>query len=235
MKSMKICIMFFLLVLNVSVSALTVYVDPGSWSGLRSTDTTGIVAAGSWSGVNNPGFQIKWDIGINFYGGYDYVYTISGEGGADLGKSLSHWILEVTNPALMSDFTNINRNVEYGPDTHLPTSGNFNMPGSIYGFKDETTLLEEEMGDTLNYVFSFNTYRAPVWGDFYAKDGKTGGVWNTAYNSGFGQDPTIETTDFSDWIARPNGHTNEVPEASSIILLALGILGFIRMNPRKLG
>ena len=43
----------------------------------------------------------------------------------------------------------------------------------------------------------------PVWGDFYAKGGN--GVY--AYNTGFGTDPDLLTTDFNPWLMVPGTKT----------------------------
>jgi hypothetical protein len=60
------------------------------------------------------------------------------------------------------------------------------MPDSgIYGVKFET-----RQDDPANKVtITFTTLHQPVWGDFYAVDGKKPGSPTYAYNTGFGIDP----------------------------------------------
>jgi hypothetical protein len=69
-----------------------------------------------------------------------------------------------------------------------------------------------------------------VWGDFYAKDGKQNNIDAIAYNANFGTDPDGTTTDFSGWIATPDGGSTSVPDASIMLLLgsAFIALGLFR-------
>lgn len=140
-------------------------------------------------------------------------------GGSLLSKGLSHWILEVTDPSLPSDFFNFSTPIANGPRTFTPNQGNSNpdMPGDIYGIKWGGTETEAETVWVL-----FQTFKDPVWGDFYAKDGLLGldGVWTTAWNAGFGTDPDIHTTNFTDWMPTPN---SAVPEPATILLLGVGL------------
>lgn len=87
-------------------------------------------------------------------------------------------------------------------------------------------------------VVSFISTQAPVWGDFYARDGGGNGPGTIyAYNLGFGTDPSFSETNFSNWIARPDGVTTpppgDVPEAAScLIWLGLGVASAFAMRKR---
>ena len=77
-----------------------------------SADTNQLITSGAFSlgeGKHNKGFQIAWQITEAGPGkAFHYEYTISGVDGAALGKTLSHWNLEVSNPSSRSDFSNFN-------------------------------------------------------------------------------------------------------------------------------
>jgi len=64
---------------------------------------------------------------------------------------------------------------------------------------------------------TFTTEQAPVWGDFFATGGQ-----DYAYNVGISTLPDAGTTDFTYWIARPDGATS-VPEPSTLVLLLSGM------------
>jgi hypothetical protein len=150
MDSMKTKLFFaiaLLLVFPVAVLAIPITAD---FSGTRSTSDGSVFAADGWSGAGNKGFQIEWE--ISFDGAnYNYEYTISGQVGTDLSKALSHWILEVTNPSLKNEFSNVSPSFAEAPKTYTPASGNPEMPGDLYGIKWDTS------GDPLVYTVTFTT------------------------------------------------------------------------------
>jgi len=222
---MKKCIKYFIIIALVMLMSGFAYaaipVGVGDWTGSRSTPSgSGVVGAGGWSGTGNNGFKINWSIN-KVVNTYNYSYTLAGVTNG-LSKALSHWILEVTNPSTSNDFFSLNLPISSdSPKTWTPGGSNPNMPSNIYGIKWDTT------GDPSVYTSSFSTLKNPVWGDFFAKSGKDAGIWTTAWNTGFGTDPTSETTVFTNWIPTPNGdnHKNPVPEPATMILVSFGFIG----------
>jgi hypothetical protein len=193
-----------------------------------STDTSQLVTTGPFSldaGKHHNGFQIAWQITQASAGSaFHYEYTLSGLGGEALGKTLSHWILEVANPSSRSDFSNFSGIQEpydgqYVPADWQPKQGSQGQPGDLYGIKFNSDRDYVKVG-TRNYTFSFDTLCQPVWGDFYAKG--SNGVY--AYNSGFGTNPDLLTTNFNPWIMVPGAKT-AAPLPGSVLLLGSGLLG----------
>jgi hypothetical protein len=167
-----------------------------------------------------PGFSISWDISYDTTALlWNYEYTLQGS------KAISHFVLEVTNPAEVSDFTNIQVQINNGAWTPYSIVGpevwfgqnpsNPGLPTPLYGIKFDT-------GANL-VSYSFQTANDPVWGNFYAKDGKIKGQDVYAYNdavgsSGFNSDNKL------DFIPRPDGGNNTpmAPEPVSTILFLSG-------------
>ncbi|MCX5660272.1 MAG: VPLPA-CTERM sorting domain-containing protein, partial [Planctomycetota bacterium] len=84
-------------------------------------------------------------------------------------------------------------------------------------------------------TYTLVTDRAPVWGDFYTKDGVAGGLGaNTAWNTGFGTDAAADATDFTNWVATPDTVSAvPVPAAAWMGLVTMGIAGLSGVARRR--
>ncbi|MBC8413149.1 hypothetical protein H8E50_05725 [bacterium] len=187
---------------------------------------------GSEGGLDGywPGFNISWDISYDFSSTlWHYEYTLQNS------KDISHMILEVSNTATAGDIQNFHYSdsgaafqtgqIE-GP-TVWTKSGNITMPNSFYGVKFNVG------GNPV--VYSFDTHLDPVWGNFFAKDGKDGGDSVYAHNTGLNTSP-FNSTDELDYIVRPDGGGNPpiVPEPiSSTLFIAGGIAMIARRYLKK--
>ena len=93
------------------------------------------------------------------------------------------------------------------------------MPEAMYGIKFDSC------GDSTNVTVSFDSDRAPVWGDFYSKDGKLPcSDWCSLYNSGF------TFCDYDPFLPAANGSVQNhllvpdsyIPAPGAIILVCIG-------------
>jgi hypothetical protein len=212
-----------------ALEAVDTPVDAAFWNSSRSTNSgDGIQATKDWSGVGNDGFKLSWDISLD-NNIFHYVYTVTDTKGGDLDKDLSHLILQFSDSFTSSDYLDANGNPVPGivlTNYSSTTQGgsNPNMPGVLYGVK--------YAGDGGQLTIDFYTQRAPVWGSFYAKSGKTDGVDVVAWNTGFtstSTGPGVGVTDFTPWIARPDSSL-AIPEPTTMLLMgsSLGAIYFAR-------
>jgi len=184
------------------------------------------------------------------------------EGEGTLGKGLSHWNLQVSDgvgsdafSGFLEQYVHDGSEVEYDDDfvpelaTHTASHGNPVMPGDLYGLKWDTPDVDIEVEgedessfetlDAREAHFEFDSTQTPVWGNFYAKDGggKDEDKAVFAYNDGFLSMPTDSTTDFGNWIPRPDGDSVivsiPVPAAAPIGIALLALLGVLRVARKR--
>lgn len=203
-------------------SAASVYgtdVDAANYgtSGTPITRSLGAIAGtGTYSSLS-VAWYITQSAGV-FH--YDYVFNTNTQ-----SPTFSHVILEVSNGATLSNLA-VNGN-SVNPDAVLglyhPNPGNNSNPGlpaDIYGYKITP-------GGVSTLHLTFDTDRAPVWGNFYTKGNNTNYAWNTGMGiSGFDSD------NINFFIARPDSH-GAVPEPSSIALLGCGAIGLMGVAARR--
>ena len=165
MKSRKTIWLAVVVMLTVGLNASATLIDS-----ISTTDA--LTASGDWL---TDGFTVAWNISPNGDGTWHYIYDFIQSDGTDLEKDVSHFIIQVSE-----NFTSDDISGGLTPDWYGESPSNPGIPGSIWGIKV----------DSGGNSFSFDSTRAPMWGDFYAKDGEasTGDVKNYVYNSDFGEE-----------------------------------------------
>lgn len=185
---------------------------------------SGVYATDGWSNgfsitsavtrfVDNQGFYVYE---------YDYLATVP-------TKEFSHIIFGVSAGApstnfwqgTVNDHTTPLVTANYSPSD--PGNSNPGLPAAFWGIKFD------DLSGT-NVEFSFFSYNAPVWQDFYAKDGTSGGSDVYAYNTGFGQTITPYDTNY---IIGPDSVGGKVPIPPSVLLMGSGLLGMGILSWRK--
>lgn len=184
----------------------------------------GITASGSWNSTTTKFSWSVYDVGLqngSTLWQYDYFFEVP-------GKDISHMIVEVSPNKTNDDFV-VLPGSSAGVQVYGDEGGsNPNIPETLWGIKFEN--------GALTMAASLQTTLAPVWGDFYAKDGKDGGIdvaaWNTGFTAG-----DIDPTDppgngsISYHILRPDT-VSQVPEPSTMLLLSLSLLGLAGVRKR---
>ncbi|MHB0914010.1 MAG: PEP-CTERM sorting domain-containing protein [Armatimonadota bacterium] len=208
------------LALTVVIAGAAFAATGPSYSGGLSAADGGLITTGTWADPSNPA-TLDWT--VTYIGGlWDYSYTLS-----VYGMDVSHAIIEVSPEFTVGDLFNPYLNgtewTNIGIDNFEPGPGNPNMPGDIYGLKFDAT-------NGTFVTIDFQSDRAPVWGDFYAKDGATDGVFSTLYNSGFtAADPTAPAANGSldGHLLRPDAVVPEPGTLAGLIVLG-GLLPAMR-------
>src|SRR3972149_6765052 len=160
--------------------AIPITLDSGSIS-----YSAGISATDGWQSTST---TLSWNI-TNPGGAFPYHYSYAWTAPT---KGLSQFILEVSDGALASDFSNFGTTWGSGmtaldPTTYTPPlPGSPGLPDSIYGIKITPT--PDSSGNLpTSLSWSFDSTHRPEWGDFYAKDGKDAAtkIDVIGYNVGF--------------------------------------------------
>jgi hypothetical protein len=198
-----------LLACLVLLGALSSVSRADTYSGSLSYNA-GLYTQGVW---NAPGTAIEWCVTDNTTS-WHYKYTLTAA-----AQNISHLIIEVSPTFTAADIKN--STLSYDLDTYSSANGNPDMPSAMWGLK-------WNFGTSTTMTVEFDSDRAPVWGDFYSKDGKApqSDTFNVAYNLGFGNPDTDPA------VAIGNGSVRDhilVPDTTSVLPLPgaviLGLLG----------
>lgn len=185
---------------------------------IESDPGDGMIATAGWSDGDA---ELSWSVSES--GGiwtYDYQWSTE-------RKALSHIIFGVSETFTQANIlagTTARWSLGWFGDEGNSNPG---IPDLIYGLKFGGSDTDED--------FRIVTDRAPMWGDFYAKDGRDGGADVYAYNAAFGSDPIAYTAGSSPYgyALVPDTITSSVPEPGTFMLFGLGIttLLFVKKKP----
>jgi hypothetical protein len=201
MHTCRLRLVFVLLLGSFCLNCLACADMTDEYFGTLSGDSIENTKSG-WDGAS-----IEWGIQQNADNSWHYEYNVS------VPKyDISHIIIEVTPNATLEDFYNFNGSFNEAEIGWMQNPGSPNLPENIYGIKFES------IEDNTNWYMSFDSNRSPVWGDFYAKDGKPGGeMWNVGFTNN-------DIDNSSNHIMRPNGDA-AVPEPASSAMVLIGLAG----------
>jgi len=224
-------ILFLLFSLATSVASAGLI-----YTGSLSSETGGIQGSGVWVDVtllrekDYPNWvpaTLTWTVSENPDMSWRYQYELTVYRG-----DISHMIIETSLNFAFEDVLNCTENyqVEWFP----PGPSTPGMPDNIYGVKFDGLTETTE-------TITFDSWRTPIWGNFYSKDGRAGGEQNAVWNTGFpdpGFDPYSEPSDgsLSYHILVPDtvlGPSEVIPEPASIVLLLAGLSGLLLSTRNK--
>jgi hypothetical protein len=191
-----------------------------AYVGTLSSLDAGILGGGNW--IHTGPTTLEWNVAYDVTAGaWRYAYDFAHPVGAT-----SHFVLETSESFTSNDILWAEGDFAGTEVGWFSGPSNPGIPEALYGIKFD------EASGTATHI-EFLTLRAPVWGDFYSKDGNAGEYGtNHAYNAGFGSpdsDPLNPPQDgpFSGHLLVPdtNGEVPSVPEPSTVLLLGAGLLG----------
>lgn len=223
MRKLLVIAFVFVLVLGIGGKAWAL-----SYSGtITGTGDDGLFGTDGWDDAT-----LSWavdDTSHEEYWTYNYTFDVN-------AKSISHFIFEVSE-----NFTAVNINQDFTTsgwqlDTYSSTAqgqSNPGIPEPLYGIKWDTLALPGE--DVRTFSVTLVSDREPMWGDFYAKDGKVdqGQLEVYAYNTGF-LDTTSDPIDHGNaggWVLVPD--TASIPEPATLLLLGSGFLGLALLSRKR--
>jgi hypothetical protein len=221
---MRIAGLALLLSAAVATSSAAVYGTAAPLGAGSRTESSGRIVTGDDYATDGLDFTISWN--VVFSGGvFTYSYDLTGYD----DPNISHFILDLSDNCDETSecLYNLDVSASIGPleyETFGPGPSNAGFPAgsSITGVK-----IDNIGGPQPPLSFSFDSKRAPMWGDFYFKGGKA----SFAYNAGLANHASNDILDF---IVVPDTATiGEIPEPFSLLLLGSGLLGVTLLKSRR--
>ena len=213
-KKTSVCLLLAALVLAFSTPRCLadMWINPGDvLSGTLTYDAGEVITGGNWASNTSFYYEVSRPLDQSLPLHYLYTFTPSPS-----APSWSHFILEVSKAGDLPAFDPANPMDYVGPGsldpddpkyyTGGPSNPGFPAAESIFGIKFGT---EESVA-----TIQFDSFRLPMWGDFFVKGGRD----SFAYNSGLG---TLAGAN----ILVPDGAYVPVPGAFLLGLLGLGAAG----------
>jgi hypothetical protein len=197
------------------VAALSTLAQAGpTFVGSLNTIDDGLVGIGGWVSDDTHPVVFSWTVTQNTDLSWHYQYVFNRDGAQG---NLSHLILETSQNLVHSDIQNATPAIQNGdPKWYSANGSNPNMPASIFGVKFD------DFAESSISTITFDSVRAPTWGDFYAKDGSVGGtLWNAGFTAA---DPTaaVSSGSVSNHILVPDTRTSTIPAPGAILLAGIG-------------
>lgn len=210
----KLLLVFVLLLMSAPVLyALPIY------NGFIQTPS-GVGGIGTWG----DDLKVEWWVEQQADNSWFYKYHLTDTNGSPLVKAISHWYVEVSPNVTENDFWGF--------------GGAWSFVNETHGGTPFENALKLDYGDDDQIEWSFYSWKTPVWGDFYAKGGSTGGpagqtlyAWNSTFGDPDPQDPAADgSINFK--VLRPDSITT-VPEPATLGLITLGLAGLALRRKRK--
>lgn len=216
------------LIFMVMLCMTALSVRAGLVGSLSTPNGEGLVSGGKTWSPKGEGLTVSYEVSQNANGTWHYEYSFANGAGKSLKSKVSHFIISVSCTLTCSDVFNFTGDFgskeikEFGPG---PSNPNFPDDQTMFGMKIDLSKKQT--------MVAFDSVRAPMWGDFYAKGG--GNPKNYAYNSDFG----VQTWNVYDFLNAPvdaQGNTlfkilvpdtrkwsDPIPEPATLAILGLGL------------
>jgi hypothetical protein len=223
----KIIILLFVLgfILGGAPSVLATTITGSVFS-----QSGGSTSTGSWIENTTMFFSVT-DPDQNPTDYWYYEYTFSPNDSPSIqGGGISHITIEVSDNFTAANIFDISGSYELStgkPEQDFLAA----IPGDMAG-----TLKFAGTGSSDPFTFWLYSDRAPMWGDFLAKDGVNTWAWNTGI--GDSRPTTAWDVDLEDqpagFILVPDTQSTPIPEPATVLLLGSGLLGLIGYSRKKL-